>query len=76
MRIMNFDQVEAQSIANQAAHLMIQTLHRDGIFKHDPDELCKKYVVVLAEPSWFGKIFEKLFGEHKPNTMNIHIAKL
>ena len=75
MRVWTLEPHQMQELANNAAFSMMQVLHKDGLLKGDLDKLAGEYVVVLAEPSWFGRMFAKLAGK-KDADIVLYVVKV
>jgi len=53
---------------------LLRVLEKDGLLKDTAENIGTKYLVIFAEPSWFGKMISKLFN--KEDKLVIQIVKM
>ncbi len=74
MRMFNMDLEDFQKSANVIKEEVLNALERDGLLKKPVAEIGNQYAVVIAEPAWFGKLFQKLKGD-KRDAVRIFVMK-
>jgi uncharacterized lipoprotein YbaY len=75
MRLYSYTEAELTALANQILEVVATGLHKEGILPEDPEHVCGKYTVLIAEPTVFGRIWNKIRGG-VPNEPTVTISLL
>ena len=76
MYMYSFQTSDLQAAMNTAKEATIVALEREGLLKKPSDEILRQYVVVINEPGWFGKMYDKLVGIPPEKSFQVNVAKV
>lgn len=62
LKLYKFTETELQTMANEIKDMLLQRLEKAKLLKESMDYIGAKYVFVLHEKGWLGRIFEKYFN--------------
>lgn len=75
MRTLSMDIEELMKTGNVVKEAVLAALEKDGLLKKPASEIGDSYVVVVAEPRWFGKLFRKVTGKEDEKELRIYVMK-
>jgi len=61
---------------NQAKEVFVETMLKNGVINEDMAETLSQYSIVVAEKSYFGKLWNKVFFKGDYDGMTIVIVKV
>ncbi len=64
------------SLSNDVKDALLKSLEREGLLKGEDSDLGGKYIVVVHEPGFFGRLYAKLAGEKKDGGLIITVSKV
>lgn len=76
MRILQMDAEELMKISNVVKEEVLRALEKDGHLKKSAAEIADEYVVVVAERSWLGKLFQKVKEKEEDKGLRIYAMKV
>lgn len=75
MRLYQLTPIELQQNANSIKDAIFARLQADGVIKN-AEEMSGKYVVMVAEKGWLGKVLDKVFAMDNEKATYYRVLKV